>query len=192
MMLRDFWALNDLTQLVNCPAELAEGEPAIMIVDNDNFIMDTLTGSALQANRTNTMCVQPESKNRPIEALNIPDKRASHLSAFLKELNATMKDITPYKTTVWAEPPVRSKPQAQEQLDTMKQRIHSVIHVLSRANDDLNRPEASEQKVPSFSGFQAKMSKNVEKSTPIFHTSYPDNPSKSIVNDIMHKIPNQL
>ena len=63
-----------------------------------------------------------------------------------------MKDVTPYKTSGRAEPPVRSKPQVQEQLDTMKQRTRSVIHALSRADDDISRPEASEQKVPSFSG----------------------------------------
>ena len=28
----------------------------------------------------------------------------------------------------------------------------------------------------------------VEKSTPIFHTTYPENPNKSIINDIMDKL----
>ena len=39
-----------------------------------------------------------------------------------------------------------------------------------------------------FTGFYARMSKPMEKSTPIFHTTYPDNPNKSIINDCMDKL----
>ena len=39
-----------------------------------------------------------------------------------------------------------------------------------------------------FSGFQARMCDPVEKSTPIFHISYPENPSKSIINDFRDKL----
>ena len=98
MMLRDLWAYNDLRQSLNCPAELAEGEPAVCILDNDNFRMDTLTGAAPQANRTNVMFIQPECLKNQVQSVDIPDKSASCLSASLKELNKTMKDITPYKT----------------------------------------------------------------------------------------------
>ena len=188
LMLRDFWAYNELTQSSNCPVELAEGEPAIMIVDNDNFRMDTLTGSAPQANRTNVMFVQPESLNKPVQAVEIPDKRASRLSLSLRLLNENLKGITPYKTTGQSEPPKRSKPQTEEQHETLTQRTRSVIHVLARANDDLKRPAVDQQKVPSYSGFQARMRQPVEKSTPLFHTSYPDNPNKSIINDCMDKL----
>ena len=115
-----------------------------MVINNDNFRKDTLIGSAPQANRTDTMFVQPELKNKPVEAINIPDKQASHLSASLKELNTTMKDVTPYKTTGWAEPPLRTKPQVQEQLNTVKRWTLSVIHALARADDDIDQPEVSE------------------------------------------------
>ena len=60
LMLRDFWVVNDLKHSTDCPFELAEGKPAICIVDNDDFKSDTLTG-ADQAHRTNVMFVQPES-----------------------------------------------------------------------------------------------------------------------------------
>ena len=188
MMLRDLWAYNDLRQSLNCPAELAEGEPAVCILDNDNFRMDTLTGAAPQANRTNVMFIQPECLKKQVQSVDIPDKSASCLSASPKELNKTMKDITPYKTKRHSEPPVRTRPLVEEKLDTVKQRTRSVIHALSRADNNLCRPHLKDQKVPSFSGFQARMSQPVQKSTPIFHTSYPENPNKSLVNDCMDKL----
>ena len=126
---------------------------AALWVDNDNFRMDTLAGGAPQANRTNTMFVQEESKNKTVQAIDIPNKRAARLSASLKELNKSMKDITLYKTTKWAEPPIREKPTIQQpKPDTMIQRKRNVIHALTRADDDLNRPDVNEQKVPSISG----------------------------------------
>ena len=152
MMLRDLWAVNDLTHSLDCPFEIAEGEPAIAIVDNDNFRMDTLTGAGPQANRTNLMYVQPESLNKDLPPANIPDKHASRLSASLKELGSAMKAVTPYKTTKRAEPPVRNRPTDEQQIDTLQQRTRSVIHALARADEELNRPEASQQTVPGFSG----------------------------------------
>ena len=152
MMLRDLWAINDLTHSIDTPFELAEGEPAIAIVDNDNFKMDTLTGAGPQANRTNVMYVQLESLNKELTPNDIPDKRASKLSTSLKELDKTMKAVIPYKTTKRAEPPIRDRPTDEEQITTLQQRTRSVIHVLARADEELNRPEAMKQTVPGFSG----------------------------------------
>ena len=160
MMLRDLWAVNDLTHSLDCPFELAEGEPAIAIVDNDNFKMDTLTGAGPQANRTNVMYVQPESLNKELTPTDIPDKRASGLSASLKELAKTMKAVTPYKTTKRAEPPVRNRPTGEEQINTLQQRTRSVIHVLARADEELNRPEAIKQTIPGFSGKKITLNEN--------------------------------
>ena len=42
-----------------CPADIRVGEPAIQIMDNDDFCFDSLTGSANRAHRTNVMFVQP-------------------------------------------------------------------------------------------------------------------------------------
>ena len=60
--------------------------------------------------------------------------------------------MTPYKTTKRAEPPVRNRPTDEQQIDTLQQRTRSVIHALARADEELNRPEASQQTVPGFSG----------------------------------------
>ena len=55
--------------------------------------------------------------------------------------------------------------------------MRSVIHALSRTNDDLERPEPHKQKVPGFAGFFAQMSDPVEKSVALYHMTYPDHPS---------------
>jgi len=104
--------------LQDCPFELAEGEPAIAIVDNDNFKMDTLTGAGPQANITNVMYVQPESLSKDLLPANISDKHASRLSASLKELRSTMKAVAPYKAIERAEPPIHNRPTDDGQTDT--------------------------------------------------------------------------
>ena len=47
-LLYDFWALQDAELSEECPAELAEGKPAICICDNDDFVCDTLSGAYLE------------------------------------------------------------------------------------------------------------------------------------------------
>jgi len=46
-----------------------------------------------------------------------------------------------------------------------------------------SKPE--EQTVPGFSGFHARMSNAEEKSRPIFHRTYFNPPSKTILNDVI-------
>ena len=61
LMLRDFWTYNDLINSHFCPVEIPEDVPCVVIVDNDDFKSDTLTGEATSAHRTNVMFVQPGS-----------------------------------------------------------------------------------------------------------------------------------
>jgi len=61
LLLYDHWALMDLNASATCPQEIADGKPAIMIVDNDDFRIDTLTDTAKCAHRTNVMLLQPKS-----------------------------------------------------------------------------------------------------------------------------------
>ena len=60
-LLYDYWALLDLEASKTCPHALAEGRPGICIIDNDDFKLDSLTGKADKAHKTNVMFVQPES-----------------------------------------------------------------------------------------------------------------------------------
>ena len=42
LILRDAWTLHDLDRCSVCPDAIAEGQPSISIIDNDNFLSDTL------------------------------------------------------------------------------------------------------------------------------------------------------
>ena len=138
LMLRDLWVVNDLKRSSDCPFELAEGKPAIAIVDNDDFKSDTLTGAG-QSHRTNVMYVQPQSFDSELSSMNqgerpVADaKLASSLSVTLKELGDEMQKLTPYKTVKRGEPPVRKQPVFQSKpLKTFAQRTRGVIHALAK------------------------------------------------------------
>ena len=60
LMFYDKWTLEDLTESMNIPCELACNVPTFCIVDNDDFKVDTLTGNSQKGHRTNFMFVQPE------------------------------------------------------------------------------------------------------------------------------------
>ncbi|KAJ4940726.1 hypothetical protein JOQ06_027021, partial [Pogonophryne albipinna] len=53
LLLYDHWALMDLEASATCPQEIADSKPAIVIVDNDDFKIDTMTGNSTGAHRTN-------------------------------------------------------------------------------------------------------------------------------------------
>ena len=57
LLLRDAWAVHDLQLCSDCPNEIAEDKPGIIIVDNDDFQNDTLTGGNT-SHCTNVMYVQ--------------------------------------------------------------------------------------------------------------------------------------
>ena len=56
-LLKDAWAVHDLQLYADCPNEIAEDKPGVIIVDNDDFQNDTLTGGNT-SHRTNVMYVQ--------------------------------------------------------------------------------------------------------------------------------------
>ena len=55
LFLYDNWALMDVDASATCPQEIADQKPAIVIVDNDDFKIDTMTRTAAGAHRTNVM-----------------------------------------------------------------------------------------------------------------------------------------
>ena len=58
LLLYDYWALKNVDVSGTCPLEITD-KSIIAIVDNDDFKIDTLTGNAAGAHRTNAMFVQP-------------------------------------------------------------------------------------------------------------------------------------
>ena len=47
LLVYDHWALMDVKASATCPPEIADGEPAILIVDNDDFEVDILSAQRL-------------------------------------------------------------------------------------------------------------------------------------------------
>lgn len=58
LLLYDHWGLMDVEASATCPQEIADGKPAIVIIDNDDFKIDTLTGNSTGAHQTTVMYVQ--------------------------------------------------------------------------------------------------------------------------------------
>ena len=183
------WGLSDAESSNSCPSGIAKYKPPIVIVDNDDFKIDTLTGSASCAHRTNVLYVQPESyeEKEDLEASIEIDKKK-----MAKDLTEKCKNLTkvePYVYPLGAdkEPPVRAiveKPQN----GTRPQRVRSIIHVLARTDPSGERPSPENQTVPSYSGMQSCLLPHTSKSKPYYHVTYNEPPKKSVMNDIMEKL----
>ena len=94
--------------------------------------------------------IEEEQSDRPANA--------RETSIVLNQIASEMQKVQPYKILKRGEPPVRDKPADNGKLkSTESQRKRSVIHALSRANNEGVRPEPANQKIPSLNGFQATL-----------------------------------
>jgi hypothetical protein len=191
LLLRDVWTMHDLEQCSVCPIEITEGLPSISIIDNDDFPNDTLTGGGT-AHRSNWMLLQRQERlvqeyeaNAQVEQARIKDAKA--VSQALTEKASQMQVVTPYRTIKRGELPVCPKPPTYSS-STKPQRKRSIIHSLARVDENGNRPDATEQTIPSYNGFHAGLNVEQGKSKAYFHMSYNQPPSKSVVKDIMDKL----
>lgn len=113
LLLRDFWTLHDLERCSVCPDEITEGEPSISIIDNDDFLNDTLTGGGT-AHRCNWMFLQCLERRNGVQECraNIQDehahiKYAKTVSQALTEKVSEMQAVMPYRTIKRGESPIR-------------------------------------------------------------------------------------
>jgi len=189
LLLYDHWALTDVEASTNCPHEIADGKPTIVIVDNDDFKIDTLTGSAKEAHRTNVMFLQPKSYEKKSGNEQPAQLVKKEVSAMLKQKCAELTQVQQYRCPPGSksEPPARPMVETPVN-DTAPQRARSVIHALSRADNNGTRPPPEDQKVPAYCGSQSCRHPQLDKSKPYYHTTYNEPPSKSVVNDIMVKL----
>jgi hypothetical protein len=99
LLLYDHWALMDVEASATCPQEIADGKPAIVIIDNDDFKIDTMTGNATGAHRTNVMFVQPESyEKKPEEEPAARLIKKKEISAQLKQKCAELTQVHQYRS----------------------------------------------------------------------------------------------
>ena len=66
LLVYDHCALMDVKASAAWPPEIEDGKPAILILDNDDFKVDTVSGKATGAHWTNVMFVQPESYEKSL------------------------------------------------------------------------------------------------------------------------------
>ena len=186
LLLKDAWAVHELQLCSDCPNEIAENKPGVIIVDNDDFQNDTLTGGNT-SHRTNVMYLQQVSIE--IHGLQCDErvKDAKTLSSTLKELATGRQSHGQYITSKRGEPAVSNRIQACVG-STEPHRKRCAIHVLARADVTGERPATTNQKVPGFAGFQALISAPVEKSKAYYFMTYPEPPKKPVLNDVMMKI----
>ena len=189
LLLYDHWALLDVETSATCPQGIADGKPAIVIVDNDDFKIDTMTGNATKAHRTNVMFVQPMSYEKKTDEEPVARLiKKKEISAQLKEKCAELTQVYQYRCP----PGSKSEPPTRLMVDppvngTALQRARSVVHALSRADNCGKRQPPHEQRVPAYSGAQSCRHPPPNKSKPYYHTTYPEAPSKSVMHDIMVK-----
>ena len=62
-----------------------------------------------------------------------------------------------------------------------------MIHALARSDCNGDRPEVDQQEVPAYSGMQACLNQDGERSKAYYQSTYPEPPSNSVMNDIMVK-----
>ena len=89
LLLRDAWAVHDLQLCSDCPNEIAKDKPGVIIVDNDDFQNDTLTG-ANTSHHTNVMYVQRVSLENHGPQCDERVKDVKALSSTLKEIATGM------------------------------------------------------------------------------------------------------
>ena len=193
LLLYDHWALMDVQTSSTCPSEIADGKPAIVIVDNDDFKIDTLTGNATGAHQTNVMFVQPQSYENKLDEEPPAKIAKNEISAQLKRKCADLTRVKQYRCPPDGkrEPPVRSAVDPPIN-GTAPQRARSVIHALSRTDNNGTRPPPGEQQVPAYSGAQSCLHPPPNKSKAYYHTTYNEPPSKSVLHDIMVKLVNAM
>ena len=190
LYLRDTWTLHDLERSSICPMEIADGEPSISIIDSDDFRNETLNGGGT-ARHCNWMFLQKENRlarNDRREANdNEPMVGRRDMSRTLTERASEMQVVTPYRTIQRGEPPIRTETPTSSS-GTAIQRKRNVTHTLVRVDENGDRRDIAQQKIPAYNGFQTSLKMSQGKSKAYFHMSYNQPPNKSVVNDVMHKL----
>ena len=62
-----------------------------------------------------------------------------------------------------------------------------MILALARLDSNGDRPDVDQQQVPAYSGMQACLNQPGERSKAYYQSTYPEPPSKSVINNIMVK-----
>ena len=100
---------------------------------------------------------------------------------YVKTLSAAQHKIYPYKTFKRGQPAVRKEVDVSLQTSD-EQRKQAVMHTFSSFGHCRESIPANEQKVGSYTGFQAHVHDFVVKSTAYYFLTFPKPPQKSVVH----------
>ena len=103
----------DVKASTTCPQEIAYGRPAIVVVDNDDFKIDSLTGNATGAHRTNVMFVQPEKYEKKPDKSDTRHTKKKEISEQLSQMCAELTHVHQYKCPAGS----KSEPSARPVVD---------------------------------------------------------------------------
>ena len=190
LLLRNAWAVHDMKHSEECPNEVSENEPGVVIVDKDDFRNDMLTGRDT-SHRTNVMYVQPVSLEHNSPECGDHVKDAKELASTLKEMVTEMHTHERYVTHKLIS---GESHQWQTGLNLRRYwvlglKVNAMSSTLWCAQimlvSDLQR---FARMFLVFSAFQAMISPPVAKSKVYYFMTYPEPPNKSILNDVMLKV----
>ena len=176
------WAKFDAT-MGSAPPEIANDLPAVVVMDNDDFKTDSLTGTSDSNHRTNVMFVQSEDRIKQITPTIKPKLISSNdMSDLVKELI----HVTPYKTNKVGNPAVREP--FDIELDCARDiRCDEIIHSLIHIKDNTQSIRHEDQTNGSLAGFQLLLNDEVTKSKPYYWLTFPKPPHKSVTHKIMNR-----
>ena len=157
----------------SCPSEIASKYPAVVVMDNDDFKTDTLTGALEKNHRTKVMFVQ----NEDLIEHNVPDATAPTLinPKRLKDLVKKLNKVNPHKVTSNGDPAIRER-FAVESTDTTDIRVELMIHSLTRISADGDNIRSESHIISSFAVFQASISDKITKIKPYYWLTFPKLP----------------
>ena len=164
------------------PSEIANKYPAVVVMDNDDFKTDTLTGASETNHRTNVMFVQ----NEDLIEHSVPDATAPTLinPKGLKDLAKELNQVNPYKTMNNGDLAIRER-FSKESTDTTDILVEQMIHSLTRISAAGDNIPPEPQMIGSFAGFKASMSDEVTKSKTYYWLRFRKPPHKSVTHEIM-------
>ena len=165
-----------------CPAEIAEGKAGTVIIDNDDFKDDHLTGGAT-SHRTNMMFVQPKKWIRNV--FEEPHKAVVNVREKLKQIVTVENQILSYQSAV------RGEPQSFEPInicrrttDLMKKMFVTDALLRIRKGDDISQ---NEKDIGAFTGFMVSVFPKEDQAKPYYFTTLPKPPTKSVLYTVMEK-----
>ena len=101
LFLHECGALDEFERQPVCPAEIAEGKAGTVIIEDDDFKDDDLTGGTT-LHRTNMMFVQPKKWIRNV--FEEPHKAVVNVREKLKQIVTVENQILSYQSAVRGEP----------------------------------------------------------------------------------------